>query len=59
MGEPGVAVGGYSTTSSGDTHATVWTCAFRQAFPPPIVDPAARTSGRTLAFKRLVDLARS
>jgi len=59
MGQPGIAVGGDSTTSTGDDHATVWTCAFRQAFPPPIVDPTARVSGRALAFKRMVDLARS
>src|SRR5262249_10354772 len=37
MGQPGIAVGGESTTSTGDYHATVWTCAFRQAFPPPTV----------------------
>jgi uncharacterized membrane protein len=58
MGQPGIAVGGDSTTSSGDDHATVWTCAFRQAFPPPIIDPIARVAGRAPAWKRVVDQAR-
>ncbi len=35
-GEPGVAVGGASTTSTGDLHATVWTCAYQQAFAPSV-----------------------
>lgn len=52
MGQPGTAVGGDSTTSTGDDHATVWTCAFQQAFPPPAIDPPARVSDRAPAWKR-------
>src|SRR5262249_16196947 len=58
MGHPGIAVGGYSATRSGDTHATVWTCAFRQAFPPPTVDNSARVSKRTPTWRRLIDQTR-
>ncbi len=58
MGQPGIAVGGYSTTSSGDTHATVWTCAFRQAFPPPTIATSSRVAGPALSWKRMVDQAR-
>jgi uncharacterized membrane protein len=36
-----VAVGGESLTAGGEIHATVWTCAYRQAFVPD-VEPAAR-----------------
>ena len=58
-GQPGVAVGGDSTTSTGDDHATVWTCAFRQAFPPPVIDPPARASARrTPSWKGLILKAR-
>jgi uncharacterized membrane protein len=58
MGQPGIAVGGESTTSNGDDHATVWTCAFRQAFAPPTVAGSARVSRRAPAWKRMVDAAR-
>jgi uncharacterized membrane protein len=55
QGQPGVAVGGDSTTSNGDDHATVWTCAFRQAFTPTFA--AARIGQRTRvpAWRRSVD----
>jgi hypothetical protein len=36
-GQPGIAVGGDSVTSSGEDHATVWTCAYQQAFTPAIL----------------------
>jgi uncharacterized membrane protein len=58
MGQPGIAVGGDSTTSGGDDHATVWTCAFRQAFAPPTGSVTVRTQGRNAAWKRMVDQAR-
>ena len=32
---PGVTIGGASQTANNQTHATVWTCAFQQAFQPP------------------------
>ena len=31
-----VAVGGHSPTASGEKHATVWTCAYQQAFVPDV-----------------------
>ena len=58
MGQPGIAVGGESTTSTGDYHATVWTCAFGQAFAPPNTTARARIAGGTMAWKRMVDQAR-
>jgi uncharacterized membrane protein len=58
LGQPGIAVGGDSTTTAGDDHATVWTCAFQQAFHPPTVSTAARASRRAPAWKRLLDHAR-
>ncbi len=39
-----VAVGGSSMTESGDVHATVWTCAFDQAFVPDVGLAAAADS---------------
>jgi uncharacterized membrane protein len=55
---PGVAVGGASATSNGDYHATVWTCAFQQAFTPDVA--AATTRARTSApsWRRLLDVHR-
>ena len=40
-----VSVGGHSETASGEKHATVWTCAYRQAFVPDVQPPA--TAGQT------------
>jgi hypothetical protein len=58
MGQPGIAVGGDSTTATGEDHATVWTCAFRQTVAPPDTTTSARVSGRATAWKRMVDEAR-
>jgi uncharacterized membrane protein len=38
-----VTVGGSSETTAGEKHATVWTCAYQQAFVPDIATPATTT----------------
>jgi probable HAF family extracellular repeat protein len=52
QGEPSVAVGGSSTTTSGDYHATVWTCAYQQAFVPNVTTITSATRDTSAAALR-------
>jgi uncharacterized membrane protein len=52
-GMPGVAVGGASATSNGDYHATVWTCAFQQAFAPTVAGSATHRRTQAQPWRRL------
>jgi len=51
-GMPGVAVGGASATSNGDYHATVWTCAFQQAFTPSVAGSATHRRTDAPSWRR-------
>ena len=52
-GQSGIAVGGDSTTASGEDHATVWTCAYQQAFvPDPGVTSPSTAAGPTRQIPR-------
>jgi hypothetical protein len=56
----GTVVGGDSTTSSGNDHATLWTCAWNQAARPPssASGSSAASNARVPSNPGLVEVAR-